>query len=98
MNDDVIDELDKALQQGPGGNNNPLGLGGKSGKKIDNVNIVNNDKERKSPVGNSKESGLRKLRKYAQKNPNVEQLRQLVLAGKMSINKALIKAGLRKKT
>ncbi|MCK6625448.1 MAG: hypothetical protein L6R45_09760 [Anaerolineae bacterium] len=46
-------------------------------------------------TGTSRQEGLRKLRKYADDNPQVEQLRQSVLAGEISINKALIEAGLR---
>ncbi|MBI1878852.1 MAG: hypothetical protein HYR94_11640 [Chloroflexi bacterium] len=46
-------------------------------------------------TGASRQAGLRKLRKHADSDPKVNELRQAVLAGKMSINKALIQAGLR---
>jgi hypothetical protein len=46
-------------------------------------------------TGTSRQEGLRKLRKHAETNPQVEELRQAVLAGEMSINKALVEAGLR---
>ncbi len=46
-------------------------------------------------TGTSRQAGLRKLRHFAQSNPQGEQLRQAVLAGEMSVNKALIEAGLR---
>lgn len=46
-------------------------------------------------TGTSRQAGLRKLRQHAETNPKVEQLRQAVLAGEMSINKALIESGLR---
>lgn len=57
----------------------------------------NNAAEPKKHIatGTSRQEGLRKLRKYADDNPQVEQLRQSVLAGEISINKALIEAGLR---
>jgi hypothetical protein len=43
----------------------------------------------------SRQAGLRKLRQFAQSNPKGEQLRQAVLTGEMSVNKASIEAGLR---
>jgi hypothetical protein len=46
-------------------------------------------------TGASRQAGLRKLRKYAETDPRIEELRQAVLAGEMSINKALIQAQLR---
>lgn len=47
-------------------------------------------------TGTSRMEGLRKLRHYAQSNPKQgEQLRQAVLAGEKSVNRALIEAGLR---
>ena len=48
-----------------GGNNNPLGLGGKSGKTKDNnfVNLYNIQVDKKAPTGTSKQAGLRRLRK-----------------------------------
>jgi hypothetical protein len=46
-------------------------------------------------TGTSRQAGLRKLRKYAEGNPKIEQLRQAVLAGEISVNKALVEAGLR---
>jgi hypothetical protein len=57
----------------------------------------NNKEEPKKYIatGTSRQAGLRKLRKYAESNPQVEELRQAVLAGEMSVNKALIESGLR---
>ncbi len=54
-----------------------------------------NEPKKHIATGTSRQEGLRKLRKYADDNPQVEQLRQSVLAGEISINKALIEAGLR---
>jgi hypothetical protein len=61
----TLNKLDEALQRKPGGNNNPNGIGGKSGKTIDpqivNVDNVHSDNER--PSGNSESAALRRLRK-----------------------------------
>lgn len=46
-------------------------------------------------TGTSRQAGLRKLRQAAEISPQVEELRQAVLAGEKSINKALIEAGFR---
>jgi hypothetical protein len=47
-------------------------------------------------TGASRQEGLRKLRHYAETHPNQgEPLRQAVLAGEKSVNRALIEAGLR---
>lgn len=46
-------------------------------------------------TGASRQAGLRKLRQAAEINPQVETLRQAVLAGQKSINQALIEAGFR---
>ncbi len=64
----------------PGGANNPLGLGGKSGKTAEDVEIVNatnvsNDKESKGTIhGNTSDYALRRLTKAAkgQKSHGVE--------------------------
>jgi hypothetical protein len=58
---------DREQQRGRGGNNNPLGLGGKSHKAIDNVNGIHigNQKE-KRPAGTSQQRLLRRLRQAAE--------------------------------
>lgn len=45
--------------------------------------------------GSSKELELRKLRKYAEGNKAIAKLRDKVMSGKMTVNAALIEAGLR---
>lgn len=84
-------DKDEKNQRPRGGNNNPEGLGGKSGKAIVNDNNVIIDKERDSPVGNSREKGLRELR---QKAP---ELHAKVLAGELTVNAACVQAGFRKR-
>jgi hypothetical protein len=61
----------------------------------DEVGAPQQEAKKHIATGASRQAGLRKLRKYAGDNPQVEELRQAVLTGKMSINKALIRAGLR---
>lgn len=64
-------------------------------KKEETSNNNADEPKKYIATGTSRQEGLRKLRKYADDNPQVEQLRQSVLAGEISINKALIEAGLR---
>jgi hypothetical protein len=59
---------DQACQRNSGGANNPLGLGGKSGKTesdIVTVNIVDSDEAPERPRGNSRQAALRRLKKAA---------------------------------
>lgn len=92
------DLIDQATQGTRGGNNNPLGLGGKTGKrnivKLDNIQL---DNKKKAPTGTSKQAGLRRLRKHIENNAEINALYNMVIEGRMSVNRALIKAGLRSK-
>lgn len=47
-------------------------------------------------VSSSRQAGLRRLRQYAEQSEEVAKLRQAVLSGEMSVNAALVAAGLRK--
>lgn len=76
-----------------GGNNNPNGLGGKSGKMdrdIVNVNNINIDNDR-STMGTATTYTMRRLAKDA------PELLTNVLSGEMTANAAAIKAGFRKR-
>jgi hypothetical protein len=77
---EITDLLDVACQK-TGGARNDL---------VYNVHEVV-DKQVERPAGNSKEAGLRRLRK---ERPD---LHEKVLAGEISVNKASIEAGFRKK-
>ncbi|MGI4788441.1 MAG: hypothetical protein ACRYFS_06270 [Janthinobacterium lividum] len=56
-----------------------------------------NEPQIKRPaVSSSRQAGLRRLRQYSEQNDEVAKLRQAVLAGEMSVNAALVAAGLRK--
>jgi hypothetical protein len=92
----VLDALDQVSQREPGGANNPEGFGGKSGKEpeepIVNDNNVNNDNDRTSPVGNSTDYALRRLRK------DRPDLHTRVLNEDLTPHAAMIEAGFRKKT
>lgn len=63
------------------------------GYEIKNNNII------LDPIkqGTSKAYGLRALRKYAASSPAVAELQEAVLGGKLSVNAALVQAGLRQK-
>jgi hypothetical protein len=82
----VVDMIDEAVQFTPPdlvAISHPVnGDGSQDGKKY-------------IATGTSRQAGLRKLRQHAETSPKVEQLRQAVLTGEMSINKALIEAGLK---
>jgi hypothetical protein len=69
----------------PTGNNQYSGI---------NNNIINST----SKQGTGKAYGLRTLRKYAASSPAVAELQEAVLGGKLSVNAALVQAGLREKT
>lgn len=89
-NDDVetLDLIDQAMQRGPGKT--------WDSRTVDNtVDIVNNNPR---PTGNTAASGLRRLRKMAASSPAVAELQSAVLGGEMSVNAALVQAGLREKT
>lgn len=47
-------------------------------------------------VSTARQAGLRRLRRFAEQNKEAGMLRQSVLDGKMSVNAALVAAGLRK--
>lgn len=47
-------------------------------------------------VSSTRQAGLRRLRRYAEQSEEIAALRQAVLAGRMSVNAALVAAGLRK--
>lgn len=51
---------------------------------------------RRPAITTARQAGLRRLRRFAEQNASAEALRQSVLEGKMSVNAALVAAGLRK--
>jgi hypothetical protein len=67
--EDTVAKLayDEVVAREPGGANNPLGLGGKSGKTgdIDTLDIIQVDNQPvpTAPTGTSEAAGLRRLRK-----------------------------------
>lgn len=85
----VVDMIDEAVQFTP-----PDLVAISHPVKSDNGD-GSQDGKRYIATGTSRQAGLRKLRQHAETSPQVEQLRQAVLAGELSINKALIEAGLR---
>jgi hypothetical protein len=85
----VVDLIDEIVQFTIG---DPVELSQYTKKE----NADNKQNSRKHiATGTSRQAGLRQLRKHAGSNPKVEELRQAVLTGEMSINKALVEAGLR---
>ncbi len=80
---DVQAMLDEAVQGKRGGDRRSEDF------NVDNVNI-------ERPAGNSRAYGLRKLRKYAEENPEVADIYQKALSGEISVHKALLQTGLRK--
>lgn len=51
---------------------------------------------RKKAVRNARQTGLRRLRLYAEQDERIAEYRRAVLAGEMSVNAALVAAGLKK--
>lgn len=86
----VVDMIDQAVQFTP-----PDLVGISHPVKSENGDSASQDGKRYIATGTSRQAGLRKLRQHAETSPQVEQLRQAVLAGEISINKALIEAGLK---
>jgi hypothetical protein len=83
---EALDELEKVIQVGPGKH---------QGNQYSNVGIdnnIHNSNVRESPAGTSQAAALRRLRKSAPK------LHEKVIAGDMSANAAMVKAGFRPKT
>lgn len=61
--------IDAMMEKGPGGANNPHGLGGKSCKTEDeivNVDNVHVDSSEARPTGNTAAAGIRRLSKAAE--------------------------------
>jgi hypothetical protein len=80
-----LDLLDQALQ-------NPVGTN-QHGEGFDNVQAL------PAPTGNAESTALRRLRKEADAgNEQAAQLRDEVLAGRLSAHAAMIRAGFRAKT
>jgi hypothetical protein len=91
----LLSMLDELSQRGPGGANNPEGLGGKSGKTRDGIvndDNIHNDKDRESPTGTSREAALRRLRK------DRPDLHEQVLSGELTPHRAMVVAGFRNET
>lgn len=91
---EAVDLLAQASAGKPGGNNNPNGLGGKSGKTLDivNVDIINIDKEIKDrPTGTSSAATMRRLAK------DFPAFHEQVLAGELTPNAAAREAGFRRR-
>lgn len=100
---EALNAIDAVTQRGDGGNNNPDGLGGHTGKTRGDLVTFDNvqgDKPAsaseqspvvKAPTGNSRETALRRLRK------DRPDLLERVLASELSPHAAMIEAGFRKK-
>lgn len=73
-----------------------LALLDKEVQRLRGRNWNTENKTIKYPSGNSKQAGIRKLAKYAEVNKEVAEAYGKVLAGEISINRALITTGLRK--
>lgn len=86
------DLIDQATQRKVG-----APKGSQNAKKNREINLYNVQDKNKAPTGNTKQAGLRKLRKYAEIHQEFEKFYQMALAGDMSVNMALIKTGLRSK-
>ncbi len=68
-------------------------------KALETVSEAKDGKEpqtKRPAVSSARQAGLRRLRRYAEQNEEVAALRQAVLAGEISVNAALVAAGLRK--
>lgn len=86
---DLLANIDAGKE---GGNNNPNGIGGKSGKTKDTivtVDIINSDNRQERPTGTSSAATMRRL---AKDFPNIHER---VLTGELSPNKAALEAGFR---
>lgn len=99
----ALKAFDEATTKKPGGNKNPDGIGGKSGKKPDSIvidNNIHNDKEpRESPTGTTAQAGLRRLRKAAATgDAKAADLLRQVLEHSMTIHAACVAMGWRKPT
>ncbi len=62
------------------------------------IAVEGNDapKIKRPAISTARQAGLRRLRRYAEQSDAIASLRQNVLDGKMSVNAALVAAGLRK--
>lgn len=81
----ALDMLDEALRNDPG---RPPDLFDK---------ILYNVQDNPAPTGNRTEAMLRRLRKEAEADPRVAEIRDRVLAGEISAHAGAIEAGFRKK-
>ena len=86
---DLIDQATQRRRGAPEGSQNA--------KKNRELNLYNIQDKNKAPTGTSKQAGLRKLRSYAKDNAEINELYNMVIEGRMSVNRALIKANLRAK-
>lgn len=88
--------FEQAIGRGPGGANNPEGLGGKSGKKPEeivndgNANIVKEEPPRKRDSNNDVGYAIRRLTR------DRPDLLEKVKTGDLSANAAMVEAGFRK--
>lgn len=104
ISDDIVAKAayDEIVAREPGGANNPLGLGGHTGKTADDVVNVDNihiDNIPDRPTGTSEQAGLRRLRKAAEAGDARAQMwLDDVLAGKVSVHRACVAMGWRKPT
>lgn len=58
--------------------------------------LKEDEKVKKPAVSSARQAGLRRLRRHAEIDEKIASLRELVLCGEMTLNSALIQAGLRK--
>lgn len=86
---DLLANIDAGKE---GGNNNPNGIGGKSGKTcsdIVTVDNINSDNKSERPTGTSSAATMRRLAK------DFPTIHERVLTGELSPNKAALEAGFR---
>jgi hypothetical protein len=62
-----------------------------------NITSDENEKPKRPPISSARQAGLRKLRLLSEQNEAIASLRRSVLAGELSLNAALVSAGLKKK-
>lgn len=85
---DVQVLLDEAVQGKHGGDRKSENI------NVDNIHVDMNIAKKGRPTGTSHSAGLRKLRKHSESNPEAAEYLDQVLDKKISVNQALVKAGL----
>lgn len=88
----VVEGIDQVLK----GESTHGGARRGAGFKLDNIQLENGNRK-KSPTGTSLQRSLRRLRSMAETDGHAAKLREKVLRGEMSANRALLELRTRKK-